>query len=94
MPRAVRKPIRKGKTLAERQAARRGINLRGLGISPKTEARYNSALATLLPTVENATSIEELDPLCEEWVECQWIKGTPLGLIGDALLVVVVAVAG
>ena len=29
--------------------------------------------------------MQDLDPLCEEWVEQQWIKGTPLGLIGDAL---------
>eukprot|EP00435_Cladocopium_sp_Y103_P061038 s161_g22.t1 len=79
------KPIHKGKSLAERRAARKGINLRGLGISPKTEARYNSALGTLLPTLDAAKSLSELDPLCEEWVECQWIKGTPLGLIGDAL---------
>ena len=85
MPRAERKPIRKGKTLAERQAARRGISLRGLGISVKTEARYNSALATLMPILETASDIQSLDPLCEEWVEAQWVKGTPLGLIGDAL---------
>ena len=85
MPPAVRKPIRKGKSLAERKAARRGISLRGLGISPKTEARYDSALGTLLPHLELAKTLEEFDPLCEEWVEMQWIKGTPLGLIGDAL---------
>ena len=36
---AVRQPIHKGKTLAERKAARAGVCLRGLGISMKTEAR-------------------------------------------------------
>lgn len=82
---AARKPIHKGKSLAQRKAARKGISLRGLGISPATEARYNSALGVLMPTLETANAIEELDPLCEEFVECQWIKGTPLGLIGDAL---------
>ena len=85
MPLAARKPIKKGKSLSERKAARQGISLRGLGISPKTELRYNSGLATLIPVVEQATHIQDLDPLCEEWVELQWIKGTPLGVIGDAL---------
>ena len=88
MPRAVRPPIRKGKSLAERLAARQGISLRGIGISIKTEQRYNSALATLLPALEEAQCLEDLDPLCEEWVECQWAAGTPLGLIGDALCAV------
>eukprot|EP00435_Cladocopium_sp_Y103_P073136 s379_g42.t1 len=32
-----------------------------------------------------ADQVRDLDPLCEEWVEQQWIAGTPLGLIGDAL---------
>ena len=75
MAQAARKPIRKSKTVA-----------RDLGISPKTEARYNSALATLLPTLEKAGDVTTLDPLCEEWVEMQWIgEGAPMGMIGDAL---------
>lgn len=85
MPPAARHPIKRGKTLAERQAARKGVSLRALGISTKTEARYDSALGHLLPILEGVRSLHELDPLCEEWVEMQWIKGTPLGLIGDAL---------
>lgn len=85
MPPPVRRPIKRGKSLAERQAARQGISLRGAGISERTERRYNSAMASLLPSLELAHTMEELDPLCEEWIECQWIAGTPLGLIGDAL---------
>ena len=85
MPQAGRPPIKKGKSLAERCAARRGVSLRAVGISVKTERRYTSAVATLLPTLEAAESLDELDPLCEEWIEAQWISGTPLGLIGDAL---------
>ena len=85
MPQAGRPPIKKGKSLAERRAARRGVSLRAVGISVKTERRYTSAVATLLPTLEAAESLDELDPLCEEWIEAQWISGTPLGLIGDAL---------
>lgn len=85
MPRAVRRPIKKGKSLAERQAARRGISLRGVGISATTEHRYNSAMSTLLPSLELAGCMDDLDPLCDEWIEAQWVAGTPLGIIGDAL---------
>lgn len=66
MTRAGRKPIRQGKTRLERAAARRGINLRGLGITPRTEARYNSAVAQVLPILEAVGSLEELDVACEE----------------------------
>ena len=85
MPLAGRPPIKKGKSLAERQAARRGLSLRAVGISVKTERRYSSAISSLLPALETADSMEELDPLCEEWIEAAWVSGTPLGLIGDAL---------
>lgn len=85
MPPAGRQPIRQAKTRHERAAARRGINLRGLGITPRTEQRYNSAVAQLLPILEAVDSIEDIDVACEEWIESQWIRGTPLGLIGDAL---------
>eukprot|EP00435_Cladocopium_sp_Y103_P016708 s1499_g4.t1 len=88
MPRAVRRPIRKGKSLADRLAARHGISLRGVGIKPKTEQRYNSAVSLLLPILEEASTMDDLDPLCEDWIECQWSTGTPLGIIGDALCAV------
>lgn len=82
---AGRRPITRGKTQAERVAARRGICLKGLGISPQTEKRYNSAAAQLLPTLEAINDLDELDIACEEWIEAQWVRGTPLGTIGDAL---------
>eukprot|EP00438_Fugacium_kawagutii_P018907 Skav236693 [mRNA] locus=scaffold847:329297:333620:- [translate_table: standard] len=56
-----------------------------IGISPQTEARYASALAAVLPALELAASIEDLDVLCEEWIEHEWERGTPLSVIGDAL---------
>ena len=59
--------------------------LRNLAIAPRTEERYNSALGHLLPVVEQASDLSELDLLAEEWIEAQWTRGTPLGLIGDAL---------
>ena len=85
MPLAGRPPIKRGKSLAERRAARRGVSLPGVGISAKTERHYSSAISTLLPSLEAAESMEELDPLCEEWIEAQWVSRTALGIIGDAL---------
>eukprot|EP00435_Cladocopium_sp_Y103_P049961 s280_g15.t1 len=72
-------------SLAERSAARQGISLRGLGISLKTELRYRAAMAGLITVLEQAHCMDDLDPLCEEWVEHHWEVGTPLGTIGDAL---------
>lgn len=80
-----RRRIHRGRTLAERQAARSGVSLRGVGVSQRTENRYLAAVAQVLPILEAAASMDELDPLCEEWVEHQWEVGTPLGTIGDAL---------
>lgn len=56
-----RRPIHRGKTQAERAAARRGVCLRGLGITAQTEKRYNAAAAQLLPTLEAVSSLDDLD---------------------------------
>lgn len=85
MTRVGRTPIRRGTTTKQRAAARAGINLKGLGITVRTEQRYNSAVAQVLPVLETVSSLEELDVACEEWIETQWVRGTPLGTIGDAL---------
>ena len=77
--------IRKGRTVAERQAVRKGVSLRGAGISCQTEQRYNSALALVLPFLEQASGLDQLDQITEEWIEYEWHKGTSLGSIGDAL---------
>ena len=84
-PQEHRRRIRKGRASQERRTARLGVSLRGAGISGKTEARYNSALALVLPFIEQAQHLEDLDLICEEWIEYEWIKGTSLGSIGDAL---------
>ena len=80
-----RRLIKRGKTLAERQAARSGISLRGAGIGPRTEQRYQSAIGHVMPFLENATHMNQLDEIVEEWIEREWHRGTPLGLIGDCL---------
>ena len=66
-------------------AARQGVSLRGAGISPKTEQLSTSAMALVLPFLETATDMEQLDAICEDWIEYEWTKGTTLGTIGDAL---------
>ena len=88
MPRAERQRVRRQSTVQERKAARRGISLRGAGLGPRTEARYLSALALLLPFIEVATHEEEINDICEEWIEQQWSAGVPLGSVGDALCAV------
>ena len=82
---ASRRRIHRGRTAIDRQRARRGISLRGMAISEKTERRYLSALALVLPVIEACTRLHDLDAICEEWIEFQWESGTSLGIIGDAL---------
>ena len=80
-----RRRIRKGRTAEDRRSARKGISLRAMGISSGTERRYLSAVALVLPLLESCVQLSDLDIICEEWIELQWERGTPLGIIGDAL---------
>ena len=82
------RPVIRLGTDAQRKAARQGISLRSAGLAEKTQERYLSALAKILPALESSQREEELDEICEEWVEQQWIAGAPLGLVGDALCAV------
>ena len=77
--------IRRLRTAAERKKARRGISLRELGISLKTENRYMSAVSKILPLVETLDHKDQIDHVVEDWIEAEWMRGTPLGTIGDAL---------
>ena len=88
MPQAGRSRIPKLNSEAARRLARRGVSLRGAGIGPTTEKRYLSALASILPVLESIQSLEGMDEVCEEWIEQQWARGAPLGLVGDALCAV------
>ena len=83
--RADHRAILGGRTTAQRIAARRGINLRDSGITDRTRSRYLSALQVLLPLVTGISSLLDLDPICEEWIEYRWSTGATLGSIGDAL---------
>lgn len=85
MPPAVHRQVLAGRTSDERAHARKGISLRDSGITEKTRLRYRSALALLLPFITFINATEELDQVVEEWIELQWVKGSTLGQIGDAL---------
>lgn len=74
-----------GRSAAERAEARAGICLRDSGITERTRTRYLSALQLLMPIIETITRIQDLDIVCEEWVEQQWECGCTLGAVGDAL---------
>lgn len=83
--RAGHRAIFGGRTTAERAAARKGVNLRDSGITSRTKSRYLTALQVLLPLVTSISSLLDLDPICEEWIEYKWASGATLGSIGDAL---------
>ena len=85
MPVVGQRRIPRFNTEAQRRAARRGVSLKGAGIGQKTEARYLSALGHVLPVLEQINHLDEADEVLQEWIEFQWEKGTPLGLIGDSL---------
>ena len=85
MPPAVHRQVLAGRTSQDRAKARVGISLRDSGITDKTRLRYKAALAALLPFITLIASSEELDCVVEEWIEMQWINGSTLGQIGDAL---------
>ena len=38
-----------------------------------------------MPIIESIARIQDLDIVCEEWVEQQWESGCTLGAVGDAL---------
>ena len=82
---AEHRSILAGRNAAERANARAGICLRDSGITAKTKSRYLAALTILLPIIELITQIQDLDVVCEEWVEQQWAGGATLGSVGDAL---------
>ena len=83
--RAEHRQVLAGRSTAERISARAGICLKDCGITLKTKARYQTALRVLMPIIVGIASLEELDSVCEDWVEFQWTKGATLGSIGDAL---------
>eukprot|EP00438_Fugacium_kawagutii_P002591 Skav214080 [mRNA] locus=scaffold2927:68069:70095:- [translate_table: standard] len=74
-----------GRSVAERRRLRRGIRLRDYTITEKTRARYSAAVAKLLPFLEAQPDLSELDQIISDWIELEWVRGSPLCHIADAL---------
>ena len=85
MPRHLPRVLLAGRSQRERQRRRAGVRLRDFSITPKTKARYESAVAQLLPYLEAQKSLSDLDSVVAEWVELQWTRGAPLTSISDCL---------
>lgn len=74
-----------GRSQADRRRLRAGIRLRDYTITAKTRARYTAAVSKLLPFLESQPDLKDLDHVISEWVEREWVKGSPLCHIADAL---------
>ena len=85
MPPVGTESILTGRTTEDRKRVRKGTSLRDSGITPKTRQRYHAGLNVILPFLEGIGHLDELGAVAEEWVECQWELGSPLGIVGDAL---------
>ena len=70
---------------ADRRRQRAGLRLRDFTITNKTRARYEAAVARLLPYLEAQPSLHRLDEVVSDWIEWQWARGESLGIIADSL---------
>jgi integrase len=73
------------KTRKGRQKQRAGIRLRDFTITAKTKARYESAVALILPFLEEQESLAFIDEVVMDWMELQWCKGETVNNIADCL---------
>ena len=70
---------------AERQKARKGIILRDVGISVRTQERYYEAVSKILPRLETCDNVATMDEVISDWIEESFQKGMSLNTIGNAL---------
>lgn len=68
-----------------RIAARKGLVLKEIGVSPKTHQRYSSAISKVIDLAQTAESFEALDDLIGNWIQEQFTAGEPLNTIADCL---------
>ena len=68
-----------------RARLRRGILLDMAAVSASTRSRYFTAVSQVLPLVERADTMEDLDDLVSEWIQGQFSKGYPLNIVSDCL---------
>lgn len=87
MVRPVPRVVPAGRTERDRRRHRAGTNLRDFTITEQTRQRYRKAVLRLLPYLEANTSPSpgSLDETICEWIEMQWVRGTPLSYIADSL---------
>ena len=70
---------------AERQHKRKAIQLDDSALTEKTQKRYYLALQKLLPHVEKALHVHDLDFYVSNWVRLMWTSGEPMLTVGDGL---------
>ena len=85
MPRNTPWVVLAGRTRAERRKSRAGIRLKSLSVTPKTRARYESAVGLILPFLEQQQKDQTFDAVISEWVELQWVRGESVSTIADCL---------
>ena len=68
-----------------RIAARKGLVLKEIGVSPKTHQRYSTAISHVIELAQKATSFESLDDLIADWIQEKFTSGEPLNTIADCL---------
>lgn len=85
MPRNTPRVVLAGRTRAERRKSRAGISLKSLSVTPKTRARYESAVGLILPFLEQQQKDQTFDAVISEWVELQWVRGESVSTIADCL---------
>ena len=73
------------KLRAWRAKRRAGISLTHACVSAKTARRYYAAFSLLLPHLNQACTMDEVDCVTAEWVEAQFTSGTILSTVADAL---------
>ena len=72
-------------TKAERQHERRKVLLWDAAITKRTQERYYNGLAQLLPLLEAAKSLLQIDDVTSEWVQSCWQDGESLHIVNDGL---------
>ena len=73
------------RTKAERQHERRNVLLWDAAITKRTQERYYNGLAQLLPLLETANTMLQLDDVTSEWVQKCWECGDSLHIVNDGL---------
>ena len=69
----------------ERQHERRNVLLWDAAITKKTQERYYGGLSRLLPSLQDAESMLQLDDVTSEWVQSCWESGDGLHIVNDGL---------